>query len=107
MSYIQKNLKQKATVFIRGTSDGYGGYSYTTVTVNCRWEEKQVLFTTYLAEEKVSKAIVYVDTDVSVGSFIYLGETTDTTPPFDAYEILKFNKSPNLKNTDFERKVII
>ena len=107
MSWITRNLKQTATVFTRGASDGMGGSTYSSSTVRCRWEDKQVKFLTNKGEETVSRAVVYTDTDVAVGSFILLGTTTETTPPNTAYEVLHFNKTPSVKGTDFERKVII
>lgn len=106
-NYLTRNLKQTATVFSRGTLDGYGGYSYTKTTVNCRWEDKQVLFTDKSGQERTSRAIVYVDTDVSLGDFMLLGTSTSATPPDGAYEVKSFNKSPDLKGRLFERKVVV
>jgi hypothetical protein len=107
MGWITGNLKQTATVYSRGAPDGMGGYSFSSSTVKCRWEDKQVLFLTNDGEESTSRAIIYVDTDISIGSMIILGEVTDATPPKGSYEVLHFNKSPSVKGGQFERKVIV
>lgn len=84
-----------------------GGYTFSSFSVKCRWEDKQVMFVLNSGEESVSRAVVYTDTDIDVGSFIILGEVSDSVPPKGAFEVLHFNKSPSVKGTLFERKVIV
>ncbi len=106
-NFITRNLKQVGTIWSRLSLDGYGGTSYTKTTCNCRWEDNQILFTDHTGQERVSKAIVYIDVDVAVGSFMLLGTSGSSTPPETAYEVKSFQKSPDIRGVIFERKVIL
>ena len=57
----------------------------------------------------LSNAVVYVDRDVDVGGVLMLGELTDITDETNvkendgAWEIKRYDKLPNLKNTEYLR----
>jgi len=105
MSYITRNLQQNITIWTV-TTDGYGGYTYgSPTTVKGRWEEKAEMFRQLTGEETVSKAIAYLHTDVAVGSYLYLGTSTDATPPATAHQVAAAAKIPNLRNLDYLRKL--
>lgn len=109
-------LKQTA-VYWGGPS--YGGYSKKTfaapVEVSIRWEDKQELFTDSQGKEKLSQAVIYLNQDVVVGAFIYLGDlselgSSEEGDPYlvaSAKEIMAFNKLPNVGATQYLRKVWI
>ncbi len=110
MSYITRNLKQTATYWASPTSDGRGGYTFdTAAAVSVRWEDKQIVSKDANGKEFISEAIVYIDQDVDIGGFLYLGTSTETNPKDQpgAYKIMNFRKTPNLAGTEFERKVIL
>ena len=110
MSYITRNLRQTITYWSPSTPDGFGGKSFgSPTTLNGRWEDKVVEFVDPEGRESVSQAIVYTDTDVSLGGFLYNGTSTASDPNSvdGAREIRNFSKTPNLKANQFERKVIL
>ena len=107
MSYITANLRQKCTIW-GVTPSGFGGYTYSSpVITNCRWEDKQELFIDKNGSEATSQSIIYTDIDVALESYIYLGESNSTAPPSSAKEVKSFRKTPNLRATEYERKVIV
>lgn len=105
MSYITRNLTSTITVWGQGSLDIYGNAAFSTpVAIKGRWEDRNDLFRDNTNNELVSKAVVYVDTDVSVGSFVYLGTSTASSPPPNSWEVKAFRKIPNLSGTESERK---
>lgn len=111
MSYIARNLLQNITYWSRGAPDGFGGFAFSTpVTIKGRWEERTDLFKDPQGNEQRSSARVYVDTDVELGGYILLGVSAATDPTaetVDAREILDFRKTPNLRATQHERRVLL
>lgn len=109
MSYITRNLLESITAYTPGTPDGYGGLSFSKITVKARWEEKREMFRDSNGNETVSVAIVYVDTDVPVGGYLYHGLSTASSPTglTEAREVRGFSKIPNLRQTEYERKCFL
>lgn len=80
--------------------DGFGGYTYTAPQlVMARWEEKGELFRDRNGEEKVSQAIVYLDSASAVGDWLYLGDASgNASPPDGSFEVQAYHKSPDLRS---------
>ena len=110
---LTKSLKQSAVYWSTPVASGYGGYSFSDpVELDVRWEERQELFINVQGKEERSQAVVYLDQDVDIGGYLYLGElddfdSSDPDPQnvSDAKEIRAFQKIPNIKATSFLRKV--
>ena len=93
--------------------DEHGQPQYTDPEeLNCRWEVKTVEFLGPSGTQELSNAVVYVDQDVDVGGVLMLGELVDidsslTVPKQneETWEIRRFEKLPNLKNTEYLRTV--
>ncbi len=90
--------------------DDYGQPQHTDpVEINCRWEEITIEFLDAQGTRQLSNARVYVGQDVDIGGVLMLGELADVTDENnpkendDAWEIRRFEKLPNLKNTQFLR----
>ena len=102
---------QDITVWQPGVNDGVGGFTFPAPTlIKGRWEEKQELFKDPKGEEQMSEAIVYVDTDVSVGEYLAEGDQTGTADPTtlsNAHRIRKYLKIPDLRQNNYERKAIL
>lgn len=117
MSYITKHHNQTIIYWANPVTDGYGGSTYTTpVDIKGRWVDKQVNFIDVAGRELMSKSVIYLGQDVSMGGFLYLGSLNDLDSSVDdthpknvdgAEEIRGFTKIPNLKADDFERKAFI
>ena len=115
MSIITKSLKQIAVYWAPGSPDGDGGFAdVTPVEISCRWDDVIGKVTDPKTQNTYSNATVYVDRDVEVGGFLYLGELTDLdsdVSPEDApagtsiKKIVGFSKIANLKATEYWRTV--
>lgn len=85
------------------------------VELSCRWEDRQILFRTAQGQESMSNAVIWVDQDLTLEGYLYLGLLTDLdsttegdpTELDNAYEIRAYTKIPNVKGTDYERKAIV
>jgi len=105
MAYRIRGLNQSCTYWGNPASDGYGWYTFDDpVLIDCRWEEKQVLFRTPNGEEKLSSAIVYIGQDVDLGGYVALGDYTDSiySNPKDVSSSRKIENCgevPNLRGT--------
>lgn len=107
-------LRQTAVLWANPTSDGQGGRTFDDpVETNVRWEQQQELFTDASGQERLSRAVVFIDRDVAVGEYLFLGglddlssaEESDPLIVGDAYEIMKFEKIPDLSASRSVRKV--
>ncbi len=103
------HLRQDATKWT-ATPDGFGGWSFTTpVALKVRWEEKAVLFRDQSGEEVISSAKVFLDVDVKVNDWLFLGVSTDADPTTiaasvgTAYQVRMFEKLPSLRNLVHQR----
>ncbi len=104
-------LNQTAVYWERGESDGYGDYDWEDpVEVSCRWVEKNERFLDLNGEEKISKAKVLVNQEMSVGDYLYLGSIDDLTSSSDpantegAYPIRQFDRIPDIFGEEFLRR---
>ncbi len=110
MSFPTDNLPQTITHWSPGTRDQFGGMTFgTPVALKGKWEDKSILFINQLGEEVRSEAIVYLDTDVVVEGFLFLGSSTIADPRTvtNAREIRAFSRIPTLDATNFERRVML
>ena len=74
-------LDQSATYWPPATPDGFGGVSYgAPVAINCRWQNRSVLFRSVDGEELTSEAIVYVDRVLASKGLLMLGTHTTASP---------------------------
>lgn len=101
---------QTATYWALSGNDGFGGRSFSSPSsISVFWQDVQQKYMDVSGEEKVSKAKVFLEQDVTVGSYLYLG-TSAVTSPYDvagAYEIKSFSKIPSLDASEFERKALL
>ena len=109
MSIITRMRKQSAVYWGSPVSDGVGGWTWASpVQITCRWEDSIVEFKDETGQLQLSKAVVYVDQDVDLDGFLYLGtsaslpsDDSDPTVIAGAYRILRFDDLPNIKATEF------
>ena len=99
---IPKYLKQQVTWW--GTSNGgYGPTFAAPLPIAGRWEDKVELFINEEGEQSTSKAVAYVDQEVAVGDYLYLGDSSAADPSqvAGAYRVRNFSKIPNLRANKF------
>jgi len=100
--------KQEAVWWERSATPGPSG-SYTfgnPVEIKCRWVDQVAEFVNAQGQEQTSKSKVYVDREMKPGDWLRLGEMESdmTNDPFEhegAYEIQRFDRTPNLRATEF------
>ena len=117
MSLISRMRKQTVVYWplasLDSGGDDFDDYGQPVVTdpveLSCRWEDVSEEFVGADGTRLLSHAKVYVESDVAVGGILMLGEIDDITDSDNikendgAWEIKRFDKLPNLKNTEFLR----
>lgn len=104
------SYRQTATYWGSPTPDGSGGHTYASpVALTVRWEQRAMEERSPENQVFVSLAVVYVQEDVDIGGYLYLGTSvaSDPTSVSDAFEIKQFRKIPNLRGTQYERRAIL
>lgn len=117
MSVITRMRRQMAVYWALASSeslgedfDDHGQPQWTDpVEIECRWDDVIEEFVDAQGTKRVSRSVVYVDRDVRVGEVLMLGSLSDVTEPANvlendgAWQVLRFDKMPNLKATEFLR----
>jgi hypothetical protein len=122
VSLITRMLKGKCTYWPLASAesasgqdfDSYGQPQYgTPVELDCRWENKTVEFVAANGTQQLSKAVIYVSSDVVVGGVLLeseLADVSDQENPFNnegACEIKGFDKMPNIRQTEYLRTAYV
>jgi hypothetical protein len=112
--FTKKNLKQKAVYWANPVPDGYGGSTFDSpAEIDCRWEDSNELFLNDKGENVPSNSKVFVNQDMTVGEYLFLGELTELDSHQDperqngAYRIKSFQKTPGLRAKQYIRKAIL
>lgn len=107
MSIITRMRKQQALYWEVAVKDGKGGHTFAdAVIIDCRWEDITTDQISDKGEKIVSSTTVYVDRDVLLDGYLAKYENelpliTDNPEKIrEAFKIVKFNKLPNLRNTE-------
>lgn len=112
---LTDKLRQTAVYWGDPQSDGAGGRTFGSaypIELSIRWEQRQELFIDASGQESTSKAVVYVDQDVDIGGYLYLGGLDDLSSAEEAnpltvdgtYEIRGLKKLPDIRADRFMRK---
>ena len=110
MSIITRMLKQTAVYWAPSGVDEFGKPTWEEPEeISCRWEDVVEEYIDYKGDKQISAAKVFVGEDVEAMGVLMLGELTDLESGGDpkdnsgAWEIRKFGKIPNFKNTEYLR----
>jgi hypothetical protein len=98
---FERNLRQDVTYWGPGTKDGYGGVTFAAPQVfKCRWEDKLEKIVNQLGQEIVSKSRIYLNNDVAVDGYLFLGTSAASDPKTvaGAREIVAIGSIPDLRN---------
>lgn len=121
MGIITRMRKQKAVYWALGSADSggmdfndYGQPLYAEpIELTVRWEDTSVEFLDNAGAKILSNSVVYVGEDVVLGGILMLGELIDINSGGEpkendnAWEIKRFEKLPNIRNTEFLRTVFL
>lgn len=79
------------------------------VRISCRWESVNEIAHGAGGEEFKISSSVFVDIDLIIGSYLYLGESEedDPTDQENARLIQGFSSIPDLSGLDFERRALL
>jgi hypothetical protein len=105
MSFTTRNLYQIATHWV-AISDGYGGFTFTTPQIlQCRWEDRNETVRAPNGEEVTAKSVVILKNDISIGDYLYLGESEELDPTtlLGAQRVMMFNRITDLRNINVSR----
>lgn len=106
MGFKERIKKQTCVHWSKTGVDSRGYSTYATpVEKDCRWTDINLEYKDHQGNNRMSKSIVFVD-GVSVGDVLLLGNLVDSGLDLDdplqnseAWEITRYDKIPNLKNT--------
>lgn len=90
--------------------DGYGNRTFAApVTKKGRWADKAEEFQSPTGETLVSRSIVYLQEDVSIGDYLLLGTSVTAIPTNEdlAYPVRQHITVPDLRNLRSERRAIL
>jgi len=113
MRVAKRFMKQKAVWWSHNAIDEFGHPSYTTPEeVDCRWDDMAEQFINANGDQETSRSILIVDRDMKLKDKLKLGEYdstiyVDPDDNEDVWEILQFNKIPDVKGTKFLREVYL
>lgn len=108
--YMKRMVKQTALYWGAPTPITGGKFTFPDpVEITVRWHEKSELLRTNDGREITSRAVVYPTQELTDKGMLFLGDLddissgqeVDPTKVKEAYEIIKFDKTPSLnrKNT--------
>lgn len=107
MGIIATMLRQTAVYWAPDLPTEFGDPTYgTPCEISCRWEDRCEEFRDTEREIRMSNAVVYVGQDVEEGGMLLLGTLSmdvDQSDPKNnegAFEVQRFDRLPNLKNTE-------
>lgn len=110
MTNYARNMPETLTYWARTGTGGTGEPTFAApVQINCRWEDKAVLFRDAYGVERTSKAIVYPAQALALQGWIYLGTSAAADPRTvtGAFEVMQTGRSNNLGGTLTLHKVYL
>ncbi len=114
MSIIKTMRKQVAVYWPFSGVNEFGRKEVgSPVEIKCRWDGSVVEFLDSQGERQLSQAVVYVDRETPIGGILMLGVLGDITDAVNikenvgAWEIRRYDTTPNLKATEFLRTVYL
>jgi len=102
-------LNQDVTHWV-GSRDGFGAFSFgTPVALKGRWQEKAEQFRSPAGDDQTSKSVVYLEADVDIGDYLFLGTSIAADPATlsGALAVQQFMNTPDLRNLRNLRKVFL
>lgn len=99
------------------TTNGFGSWNFAEpVELQCRWEEKLILFAEKNGNQTQAKAVVHVVGDVKIEGYLMLGSFSDIPSGYinnpkaleNVFVIKRFDKSPAISDPSvFLRKAYL
>lgn len=104
-------LVEKITYWERGLPNGFGGWAWASpAKLKGRWQDDNELFIDTQGQQALSRARVYLKSDVIIGGYLFNGESiaVDPTTVSGAFEIKQYRNSPPLGGSGMtERRALL
>ena len=109
---VNSNLRDQATHWVNTGSNGYGGFAFSApVLLSARWQEHVEISRDEAGEEFVSKAKVFLASNVTPGDYVAEGDRTATSDPTTitgiAYRVRNFMRVTDLSRADTVRTALL
>lgn len=111
MNILAGKLNQTLVYWASPVQAGDGGATFDDpVELSGRWTLKQEKFVDFHGEERISHSLIYLDQDVDIGGYLFLGGLGDLNSDEDpqkqdeARRIMQFKRITNVKGTEDVRK---
>ena len=80
MSILTRMLRQSAVYWGPPVDDGDGSFTWPEPEeINCRWEDVEGAVKDPMTHDVFNDSTVYVDRDVEVNGYLYLGSLSDVS----------------------------
>jgi len=110
MTWTTENLRESITYWAPGAVDNFGDPSFASpVLIKAKWEDRAELFIDNEGREQRSKSVVFVDTDLITGGFLFRGSSTGRDPLVvtGAFMIKDLRKISDFETTVHERRAML
>lgn len=106
-----RNLKQVTTYWPKSDTSDFGQESFgAPVKIFGRWSDRAEAVRKSTGEEVTSRAIVFLDRDISPEGYLAKGDWTsedDPTVVAEAYPIVAFGTIPDVRYMETERRAYL
>ncbi len=110
MTWTTENLRESVTYWERSGVDNFGDPSFDApVTIKSKWEDRTELFVDNDGREQRSKSVVYVDTDLLIGGYLFRGSSSAADPlsVVGAFMIKDYRKISDFEVEVHERRAML
>jgi hypothetical protein len=110
VTWTTDNLRETVTYWAPSGVDNTGDPSFATpVSIKAKWEDRTELFIDEAGREQRSRSVVYVDTDLIIGGYLFRGISTATDPlgVTNAFMIKDYKKVSDFENLVHERRAML
>ena len=110
MTWTTENLREPVTYWAPSGVDNFGDSSFATpTTVKAKWEDRTEIFIDAEGREQRSKSVIYVDTDLLNGGYLFRGpsSTADPLSVTGAFMIKDFRKISDFEVETHERRAML
>ncbi len=110
MSWTTENLNESITYWDATGVDNFGDPTFASpISIKAKWEERTELFINAEGQEERSRSVIYVDSALISGGYLFRGISVVADPRSvdDAYLIKDYRKISDFDNAIHERRVML
>ena len=110
MTWTTDNLRETVTYWAPSGVDNTGDPTFAApVSIKSKWEDRTELFIDDAGRETRSRSVVYVDTDLVKGGYLFRGISSTANPLTvdDTFMIKDYKKVSDFEVTNHERRAML